>query len=94
MAQVKFVNIAKYKGVSHPAHTPFEVDDADVASMVEQGAIVIVPPKGEQSTKVFIDEMKVDELKAYAASNNIDISKANKKADIVAAIKAAQCAEE
>lgn len=34
-----------------------------------------------------VDEMTVDELKAYAAANNIDLGEATKKADILAAIK-------
>ena len=95
MAEVKFVTIAKYKGVSHPAHTPFTVEDKDVESLVRDGAIVTVPPQAvPQSSEVSIDNMKVDELKAYAESNNIDIGKAQKKADILAAIKAATRSEE
>lgn len=93
MAEVKFTNTAKYKGVSYPAHTPFTVDDADIETLVCDGAIVIVAPKPVQSSNKSIDEMKVDELRAYAESNNIDISDAHKKADIIAAIKAAKSAE-
>lgn len=90
MAEVKFVTIAKYKGVSYPAHTPFEVNDKDVNSLVQQGAIVTVAPKTKEESTKSLDDMKVDELRAYAELNNIDISKAQKKVDIVAAIKAAQ----
>lgn len=91
MAQVKFVNAAKYAGIRYPAHTPFEVDDSDVESLVQQGAIVTVP--SEKKVKS-IDEMKVDELKEYAKEHEIDISKAQNKADIVAAIKAAENSDE
>ena len=94
MAQVKFVNTAKYKGINYPAHTPFEVEDADVESLVKDGAIVIVAPKAVETSDKSFDAMKVDELRAYAESNNIDIGKAQKKADIIAAIKAAECPEE
>lgn len=97
MAQVKFVNIAKYKGVRYPAHTPFEVDDNDVETLVKAGAIVIIPAEsvegGEAPTKT-IDGMKVDELKAYAEEHNIDISGATKRTEIIAAIKAAKESEE
>lgn len=41
---------------------------------------------GEKS----LDKMKVDELKAYAAEKNIDLTGADKKDDIIAAIKAAE----
>lgn len=90
MAQVKFVNTAKYAGVRYPAHTPFEVDDNDVESLVAQGAIVTVPP--EKKGKA-VDDMNVNELKAYAKEHEIDISGAEKKADIIAAIKAAKESE-
>lgn len=45
MAEVKFVNTAKYKGVRYPAHTPFQVADEDIDSLVKSGAIVLVPPQ-------------------------------------------------
>ena len=94
MAEVKFVNAVKYKGVRYPAHTPFQVADEDVDSLVNSGAIVLVPPQvkeaeseGEEKEGKNLDEMTVNELKAYAAEKDIDISKAEKKADILAAIK-------
>lgn len=89
MAEVKFVTNVKYNGVTHPAHSPFQVEDKDVPSLIKSGAIVIVPAKAEESEKS-LDAMKVEELKAYAEENGIDISKAQKKADIIAAIKSAQ----
>ena len=97
MAEIKFVNAAKYKGVRYPAHTPFQVADEDVDSLVNSGAIVLVAPQtkaaegegGENEDKT-LDEMTVNELKAYATEKDIDISKVEKKADILAAIKAAE----
>lgn len=99
MAQVKFTNVAKYKGKFYPAHTPFEVADQDVESLVSRGAIVTVAPEAGQSgddsnQSVNLDSMKVDQLKAYAEEHNIDISKVERKADIIAAIKAAEEAED
>lgn len=90
MAEVKFVTAAKYKGVSYPAHTSFAVDDKDVESLVKDGAIVTVAPEAPKGLDKSIEEMKVDELKAYAELNNIDIGKAQKKADILDCIKAAE----
>lgn len=37
-----------------------------------------------------LDEMKVDELKAYAAEHNIDLGEAKSKADILKAIQEAK----
>ena len=93
MAQVKFVNAAKYKGIKYPAHTPFEVDDKDVESLVCQGAIVTVAPAATDDSGKSgkpLNEMKVAELKAYAKANNIDITGVERKDDILAAIVAAQ----
>ena len=49
MAEVKFVNAVKYKGVRYPAHTPFQVADEDVDSLVNSGAIVLVPPQVKEA---------------------------------------------
>lgn len=99
MAKVKFVNAVKYRGVRYPAHTPFTVDDADIESLVSKGAIIIEPPASAEDSNEPIpsnnsekdfDRMKIDELKAYAAENNIDISGLEKKAEILNAIKASE----
>lgn len=92
MAEVKFVNTVKYKGVRFPAHTPFQVADEDIDSLVKSGAIVLVPPqvKEAEGEGKNLDEMTVNELKAYAAEKDIDISKVEKKAAILAAIKEAE----
>lgn len=87
MAQVKFVNTAKYKGVRYAAHTPFEVDDKDVKALVAKGAIVTVPPEEKEKP---LKDMKVDELKAYAKAHNIDITGCERKDDILAAIVKAE----
>ena len=91
MAEVKFVNIAKYKGTFYPAHTPFVVDDQDVESLIQQGAIVTIPPHPivPEGDKKSIEEMTVAELVAYAEEHSIDLGRASKKADILAAIEAA-----
>ena len=98
MAQVKFPNEVRYKRVLHPAHTPFEVADSDVECLVAKGAIVTIPPQAVESNDevkaVNFDAMKVSELKAYAEEHGIDISKVEKKSDIIAAIKAAENSEE
>lgn len=94
MAQVKFANKVKYNGAWYPAHATFEVEDKDVDALVIKGAIVVVPPEGSDGGEKSIDNMKLDELKAYAEEHNIDISGAERKADILAAIKAAESSED
>lgn len=57
---------------------------------------VIVPataPSPASNQAKTVDEMNVAELKAYAAEHNIDIGSATLKADILAAIKAAEAAQ-
>lgn len=95
MAQVKFANKIKYKGAWYLAHEPFEVDDKDVQALVDKGAMVTIPAEadGAAEAEKSINSMKVDELKAYAEAHNIDIGGAERKADILAAIKAAERSE-
>lgn len=94
MAEVKFVNTIKYKGVRYPAHTPFQVADEDVDSLVDSGAIVLVAPQTKaaevESDNINLDKMTVNELKDYAAEKEINISRIERKADILAAIKAVE----
>ena len=47
---------------------------------------------GEADAKP-LDEMKVEELKVYAAEHNIDLGDAAKKADILKAIQEAEAKE-
>lgn len=46
------------------------------------------PPGGEAAGP--LDKLKVEELKAYAAENELDLGGATKRDDILAAIKAAE----
>ena len=48
--------------------------------------------EGEADAKP-LDEMKVDELKAYAAEHNIDLGEAKNKADILKTIQEAEAKE-
>lgn len=44
MYKVKFPVTVKYKRIKHPAHTVFEVDDADIQNLVKAGATIIEKP--------------------------------------------------
>lgn len=95
VTEVKFFNAVKYDGIKYPAHKPFYVRDSDVEALVAKGAIVTTPPAVKLEPEEIIEETKsvedmtVAELKAYAAENEIDISKAERKAEILATIKRA-----
>lgn len=70
MTTVKFDHSVKYKGVRHPAHEFFVVDDADMEELKKDGAHVlsttvsqpapVVEPECEESTEDFINEEPVD----------------------------------
>ncbi|WP_134094077.1 hypothetical protein [Novosphingobium sp. PhB55] len=63
-----------------------DLSEADAAGLLQMGAISdgqLLPAKLED-----LDSMKLDELKAVAEREQIDLDGATKKADIIAAIKA------
>lgn len=64
----------------------FETNDEAVAEKLKGMGYEVT---GEADAKP-IEDMKVDELKAYAAENNIDLGEATKKADILKVIQEAE----
>lgn len=64
MAQVKFVRSVKYEGTRYPAHTPFEVNDKDIALLESQGAIILTStidePKQKVEKPVIVDLPSID----------------------------------
>ena len=64
----------------------FETNDEAVSEKLKGMGYEVT---GEADAKP-IDDMKVDELKAYAAENNIDLGEATKKADILKIIQEAE----
>lgn len=67
----------------------FETNDEALASKLKDLGHTV---EGEADVKP-IDEMKVDELKAYAAEHNIDLGEAKNKADILKTIQEAEAKE-
>lgn len=98
MYKVKFPVTVKYKRTKHPAHTVFEVEDADIQNLVKAGAIIIEKPapvvtppvnsdkddteKDNDTQKTVTPNMTVAELTAFAESKGIDIGGKTKKAEI------------
>ena len=64
----------------------FETNDEAVAEKLKGMGYEVT---GEADAKP-IEDMKVDELKAYAAENNIDLGEATKKADVLKIIQEAE----
>lgn len=92
MAEVKFVNAVKYRGMRYPAHTPFTVANEDIEMLVALGAIVTVAPVINPEPVGADDDltyMTVEDLRKFAAAHDIDISKVGKKADIIETIRSA-----
>ena len=78
-------------GLIGVAHTP-AYDHVSVETHVINGMLLFPENKDfiiKSSLTKSLDEMTVDELKAYAAVHSIDITGKTTKADILAAIKAA-----
>ena len=67
----------------------FETNDEALASKLKDLGHTV---EGEADANP-IDEMKVDELKAYAAEHNIDLGEAKNKADILKTIQEAEAKE-
>ncbi len=67
----------------------FETNDEALASKLKDLGHTV---EGEADAKP-IDEMKVDELKAYAAEHNIDLGEVKNKADILKTIQEAEAKE-
>ena len=73
------------------AVVPEQVDQQQIDHLLSVGLIAAddgQPDDGQPAKPV--GEMTVEELKAYAAEHNIDLTGASKKDDILAAIQAAQ----
>ena len=67
----------------------FETNDEALASKLKDLGHTV---EGEADAKP-IDEMKVDELKAYASEHNIDLGEVKNKADILKTIQEAEAKE-
>ena len=63
----------------------FETDDTKVAARLRK----VEDVEEVESEDKPLDQMKVDELKQFAADNSIDLGDATKKDDILAAIQLA-----
>lgn len=64
----------------------FETNDEQIAFKLKSMGHIVT---GEADAKP-LDEMKVEELKAYAAEHNIELGDAAKKADILKIIQEAE----
>lgn len=70
------------------------VPDNVAESYISQGWVVPGSPAPAEQDSAPSKSWKVDELKAYAEENSIDLGGATKKADILTAIEAAASSEE
>lgn len=88
MKLVEVIHVpVRYKGVTHPCAAQFEMEDADVNEKLVK-IIGDVSP-----SEKLLEEMSVNELKAYAVARGIDIGKASTEEGISKKIEEAQKAE-
>lgn len=62
-----------------------------LADYITDGAVKSITSVAAQQALSDLEAKTIDELKQYAANNNVDLSGKDTKDDIVAAIKAAGC---
>ena len=79
-------NVSQVRFLEQGAVVPEQVDQQQIDHLLSVG--LIAADDGQPAKPV--GEMTVEELKAYAAEHNIDLTGASKKDDILAAIQAAQ----
>ena len=70
-----------YGVIRYPVEGDFPVDNKEYARLKDGGFLVEEPDDG-------LDGMKLDDLKALALEEQIDLGEATKKAEIVAVIRA------
>lgn len=103
MAKVQFPTSVKYRRVKYPAHTPFTVDDSDLALLVYQGAIVVEKgvervEKPEENVNSAVSPLTylkgefsdytVVQLREYADANGVTLPKTGPKEEIVTLLNA------
>ena len=84
-------NASQVRFLEQGAVVPEQVDQQQIDHLLSVGLIAAddgQPGDGQPAKPV--GEMTVDELKAHAAENGIDLGDARTKADIMAAIQAAR----
>lgn len=80
-------NASQVRFLEQGASLPDGIDQAQLDHLV---AIGFIEPASDGQPARPVGEMTVEELKAYAAERNIDLTGASKKDDILAAIQAAR----
>lgn len=66
------------------------LDHADAINLIAIGAVIDPEGASDDADDQSLGKMKVDELKALAAKEEIDLGDATKKDDIIAAIELAR----
>lgn len=96
---VKFDHSVKYNGIRYRAHVVFPVEEKDIPALKKDGAIIVSKPE-EQKTdtgdggltpeqeamKAQLMQKTNDEIKQFAADNDVDLGGVTKKEDMVNAI--------
>lgn len=94
---VKFDHSVKYNGVRYRAHVVFPVEEKDIPALKKAGATIVSKPEQEktgtegltpeqEAMKAQLMQKTNDEIKQFAADNEVDLGGVTKKEDMVNAI--------
>lgn len=94
---VKFDHSVKYNGVRYRAHVVFPVEEKDIPALKKAGATIVSKPEQEktgtggtegltpeqEAMKAQLMQKTNDEIKQFAADNEVDLGGVTKKEDMV-----------
>lgn len=96
---VKFDHSVKYNGIRYRAHVVFPVEEKDIPALKKDGAIIVSKPEEQkndtgdggltpeqEAMKAQLMQKTNDEIKQFAADNDVDLGGVTKKEDMVNAI--------
>lgn len=73
--------------VRYPIEGPLTVRDEEADNLIENGSAELAEGLEDEDDGDGLDKIRVDDLKAIAKSEEIDLGDATRKADIIAAIR-------
>jgi hypothetical protein len=78
--------------VRYPIENPLTVTDEQAVQLKDSGRLDGEPedPDGEEGKEVDLSKLKIEELRALAANEGIELGDARSKADIITAIELAR----
>ena len=73
--------------VRYPIEGPLTLQDDEADNLIDNGSAELADIDQEDGVGDGLDDTKVDDLKALAEAEGVDLGEATRKADIIAAIR-------